>query len=126
MRTIFSITLLALALVGWAQKAPEKVKDGYKIEIKTSAICGMCKIAIEKDLTFEKGVKTVELDVESKMATIVYNSSKTNPKTLRKRITMVGYNADDQKRDAEAYEKLPMCCKDGAHGDMSHKKKDHQ
>ena len=31
------------------------------------------------------------------------------------RITKVGYNADDKKRDPKAYAKLPACCKDGGH-----------
>lgn len=122
MRTIISILALGCMASVWAQKAPEKVKEGHKVEIKTSAVCGMCKDAIEEDLTFEKGVKSVVLNVDTKIATVVYNAKRTSPETIRKRISKVGYNADNVKRDPKAYEKLPMCCKDGAHGDMSHKK----
>lgn len=88
-----------------------------KVEIKTSAICGMCKNTIERDLTFEKGIKTAELDLDTKIITIEYNSKKTNPEKIRTRITKVGYNADDKKRDPKAYKKLPDCCKDGGHDD---------
>ena len=128
MRTVLFTTALFVTFLSWAQKAPEKVKGGYKVEIKTSAICDMCKEAIEEDLTFEKGVKSIDLNVDTKIATVVYNSKKTDPNVIRKRITKVGYNADDLKRDPEAYEKLPLCCKDGAHGDMGHMnhKKDHK
>ena len=86
-----------------------------KVEITTSAICGMCKNTIERDLAFEKGVKTAELDLETKVLTVEYNSKKTTPDKIRTRITKVGYNADDKERDPKAYAKLPACCQDGGH-----------
>lgn len=88
-----------------------------KVEIKTSAICGMCKDTIERDLAFEKGVKTSDLDVETKVVTVEFNAKKTNADKIRKRITKVGYNADEMKRDQKAYDALDPCCKDGAHQD---------
>jgi copper chaperone CopZ len=88
-----------------------------KVEIKTSAICGMCKDAIERDLAFEKGVNSADLDLETKIVTVEYNAKKTNPEKIKTRITKVGYNADDKKRDPKAYAKLPACCQDGGHDD---------
>ena len=108
------VLLVDLAL---AQKPPVAIGKGYKVEILTSAICEMCKEAIESDLTFEKGVKSIDLDVETKVATIEYNPKKTTADKLRKRITLVGYHADNFMRDSVAYENLPFCCKDGAHDD---------
>ncbi|MEM7110158.1 MAG: heavy metal-associated domain-containing protein [Bacteroidota bacterium] len=96
-----------------AQKESIQVARGYRAEIKTSAVCSMCKEAIEYALAFEKGVKSAELDVPSKIVTVVYNPKKTDLNKIRKRITKVGYHADDFKRDSLAYEKLPFCCKDG-------------
>jgi len=86
-----------------------------KVEIKTSAICGMCKYAIEEDLTFEKGVKSSDLDLETKILTVEFNTNKTNADKIRTRITKVGYHADSLQRNVKAYNKLPDCCKDGAH-----------
>lgn len=88
-----------------------------KVEIKTSAICGMCKNTIERDLAFEKGVKTADLDLETKVITVEFNAKKTDADKIRKRITKVGYNADKMKRDQKAYDALDPCCKDGAHQD---------
>lgn len=85
------------------------------IQIKTSAICEMCKYTIEKDMAFEKGVKSADLNLENKILTVVYAAKKTDAAKIRKRITLVGYHADDQVRDQEAYDNLPACCKDGAH-----------
>jgi len=88
-----------------------------KVDIKTSAICDMCKSTIERDLAFEKGVKFSNLDLDTKVITVEFNPKKTDADRIRKRITKIGYNADSMKRDLKAYEKLPACCKDGAHRD---------
>ena len=88
-----------------------------QVEIKTSAICSMCKATIERDLAFEKGVKSADLDVDTKILTVEYNAKKTTPDKIRTRITKVGYNADDKSRDPKAYTKLPACCQDGGHND---------
>ncbi len=110
------VLILGVYMPLFAQKVPEKVDDGYKIEIQTSAICEMCQYTLEKDLTFEKGVKEATLNLENKVITIRYNPKKTDPEALRKRITKVGYHADTLARDLLAYENLPSCCKDGSHG----------
>ena len=110
--TIFTFTVLAASAQGKRSK-PKTV------EIQTSAICEMCQMTIEEDLTFEKGVRTVELNLDNKVVTVVFNDKRTNPDKIRKRISKLGYHADDIARDPKAYENLPMCCKDGAHG-MEH------
>jgi periplasmic mercuric ion binding protein len=80
------------------------------IIIKTSAICDECKERIEHDLSFEKGVKSAKLDLETKMVTVVYNSDKTSPAKIAEAITKIGYDADSLKADAKAFKKLPECC----------------
>jgi periplasmic mercuric ion binding protein len=85
-----------------------------EIKIKTSAVCGMCKDRIEQGLAFEKGIKDVNLDVETKIVTIKYIPSKTTPDEIRKKISKLGYDADDVPADKAAYDKLPKCCKKDA------------
>ena len=84
------------------------------IEIKTSAVCGMCKDRIEGCLAFEKGVKSASLDVETKIVTITYNPAKTSPAQLRKTLSKLGYDADTIPANQAAYSKLPACCKKDA------------
>lgn len=115
-KNILVLIFILISLQSLAQKKPIEVRNGYQIEIQTSAICEMCKYTLEKDLTFEKGVKDATLNLGNKVLTILYNPQKTDVQTLRKRITKVGYHADTLARDAQAYENLPMCCKDGSHG----------
>ena len=116
MKNTISIIALLLTTFLFAQKEPTEVDGGYKIEIQTSAICEMCQHTLEKDLAFEKGVKEALLNLDDKVMTIIYNPKKTDAQTLRERITMVGYHADTLARNPVAYDKLPMCCKDGSHG----------
>jgi len=103
------IMLFALMLLSSAAFSQDKKAE--TIKIKTSAVCDQCKDRIEKGMAFEKGVKTVALDVDTKIVTITYNPSKTTPDDLRKAISKLGYNADNVARDKAAYAKLPACCK---------------
>ncbi|MFC3878686.1 heavy-metal-associated domain-containing protein [Algoriphagus namhaensis] len=117
--------ILTLFIASFAFLANAQVKT---VAIQTSAVCEMCKKTLERDLSFEKGVKSVNLDLETMVLNIAYLDAKTDPDVLRKRVTLVGYNADSLMRDPKAYEKLDECCKDGAHPEMDHikhkKKKD--
>ena len=89
-------------------------KSTETIIIMTSAVCGQCKTRIEEGMAFEKGVKDVTLDVESKKVTITYNTKKTSAEDLRKAISKLGYDADEVPADVVAYNKLPACCKKDA------------
>lgn len=102
--------LLISASPGWSQSKGEVAE----IKIKTSAVCGMCKTRIEKDLAYEKGITYVSLDLPSKDVTVKYKTSKTNPELIRKAITKIGYDADTLVADQKAYDKLPACCKKDA------------
>jgi len=114
MKTFKSIILLAIfTLAIITAKAQDEPKQTAEIKIQTSAICGMCKERIEHDLSFAKGVNGVSLDDETKIVTVSYKTSKTNPDKIRKAISEIGYDADDVPANQEAYDKLPKCCQKG-------------
>ncbi len=106
------VAVLIFISVTFTAKSQEQKKE-ETITIKTSAVCSMCKERIESAMAFEKGVKSVTLDVKTKILTITYKTSKTNPDKLKAAITKIGYDADDLAADPKAYEKLPACCKKG-------------
>jgi copper chaperone CopZ len=116
MKTIKTIILVSIftitGLSGVAQEK-KKQKKAEEIEIQTSAVCGMCKERIEHDLAFEKGIKSVSLNNETKIVTVGYNPKQTNPDKIRKAISEIGYDADDVPADQEAHDKLPKCCQKG-------------
>lgn len=93
----------------------QKTSSTETIKIKTSAECDMCKERLEKVMAYEKGVKKATLDVESKVLTVVFNPKKTSIEIIKKVISDTGYDADDMPANNKAYEKLPECCKKGAH-----------
>jgi periplasmic mercuric ion binding protein len=82
-----------------------------EVKIQTSGQCGMCKARIEKALSYEKGIVNSDFDLETKIVTVIYKPSKTNPDKIRIAISKLGYQADEFKADPIAYESLPPCCK---------------
>jgi copper chaperone CopZ len=95
-----------------AQK--EKTEKNSKteiIEIQTSAQCEMCKETIEKEMAFVKGVKYVNLDLETKKVTVKFRKDKTDSDKIKHEISELGYDADEVTANPKVYEKLPACCK---------------
>ncbi|UPL50105.1 heavy-metal-associated domain-containing protein [Hymenobacter sublimis] len=115
---LFSSFLLVFAFLlssvaSFAQTAKPKAKGPATetLQLKTSAVCDMCKARLEKALAYEKGVQAALLDVPSQMLTVTYRPDKTTPAALRAAVQETGYDADDQTANARAYSQLPDCCK---------------
>jgi copper chaperone CopZ len=83
--------------------------------VKTTVLCDECKERIEHDLSFEKGVKSNVVNLDTKEVTVVYNPAKTDPQKIRVAITKIGYGADSLKADEKAFNKLPLCCREPGH-----------
>jgi len=120
LRNLFLTALTSMMILGngFAGASSRDDKD-KEVKIKTSAICGMCKARIERNLAFEKGVKESTLDVKSKIVTIKYNPAKTDIAKLKANISKTGYDAEEVMADEASYAKLPGCCKKGGSG-MDH------
>lgn len=120
LRTLFLTVLTSCLLTGHLFAGASVRDDKEKeVKIKTSAICSMCKARIERNLTFEKGVKEADLDVKTKVVTIKYNPTKTDVTKLKANISKTGYDAEEVLADEAGYNKLPSCCKKGGSG-MEH------
>lgn len=113
---ILLVALLPLLTVQVAQAQtaatlPVGAPDTKQVQLKTSAVCDMCKTRLEKAMAYEKGVQAATLDVPTQMLTITYRPGKTSPEALRAAVQQTGYDADAQPADARAYSRLPECCK---------------
>ncbi len=111
------IITLSILTLGFAAKAQQQdsTKNGIQtIQIKTSAVCDMCKETLEKAMAYEKGVKESNLDVDTKILTVVYDPKKTSPAKIKLAVTKTGYDADEMPADDKAYENLDGCCKKDA------------
>lgn len=113
MKKILFLILCGFALqmnVAMAQGKGKKVGN-QTLDIKTSAQCEMCEERITTALNVQKGIKSVKINLESKVASVTYNSNQIAPEKIRETIALAGYDADDKKANAAAYKKLPGCCK---------------
>ena len=100
--------MLLMLLPAFALHAQSSKLDS--IAIHTSAVCDMCVVTIESEMIYEKGVKKVHVDLDSKMISVHYDPRRTGPDALRKAVTKLGYYADDMPGDAKAKAALPECC----------------
>jgi copper chaperone CopZ len=111
----FVITLMAL-LFSNVISAQEK-KTIQTATIKTAIYCDHCKacetcgLKFNQTLLKEKGVQMVVLDEKEMTIKVTYNSKKTDLAKIKTAISKLGYDADDLKADAVAYEALDGCCK---------------
>ena len=93
------------------------VKKNQKAVIKTTLFCDHCKQCetcggnFQSNILKIKGVKMYELDEKNMTITVFYNAQKTDLQTIKIAISKMGYNADEVKADALAYEQLDDCCK---------------
>ncbi len=51
---------------------------------KTNVVCNNCVNKVEKNVPFEKGVKDVSVNLETKEVTIAYDAKKTDKAKLKK------------------------------------------
>lgn len=112
----FVSTFVLIAALSLAVTAAEKVKFKV-ISIHTSAICGSCKVRIEKTLKAIDGVDEAILNLNTKVVKVKYNPEKVSPGIVRNAISEVGYDADDVKKNESSFAKLPQCCQVAMPGD---------
>ena len=78
-------------------------------KVKIYGNCGMCKTNIEAAGSIDK-VAMVEWNVETKMATLTFNKTKTNREEILKRIALAGYDSDLYLAPDDVYANLHGCC----------------
>jgi len=105
----FAGALILVALLssftGYAAKSKSEV-----VNIKTSAVCESCKARIEKALKSTDGVLAANLNLNDKKVKVKFNPDKTTADQIRTVISNTGYDADNVKKSAEGFNKLPHCC----------------
>ena len=73
----------------------------------------MCQKNIENGLGSMKGVKSVHVSMEDKVAHVTHDPKVIDLARLEKEISKLGYQANETLADPLAYEALPGCCKVG-------------
>lgn len=85
----------------------KKSKELSTVRFSTSIDCEDCVNTIMKNVPFEKGVKDVSCDLDTKEVTIKYRSDKTSMEMLKRSIEKLGYTAQElpDKKEAEPEKK---------------------
>jgi len=86
-----------------------QIKNQQTASIKVSGNCEMCKKTIETAANV-RGTANVVWNKETKMATVNYDSQKTNTDEILKRIALAGYDNTSYLAPEDAYAKLAECC----------------
>ncbi len=64
-------------------------------QIKISGMtCGACAVSVKRGLEKTKGVKSADVSVEKRLATVVYDDSQVNDQQLRDAINKTGFKAE--------------------------------
>ena len=71
-----------------------KKKKTEEVVFLTNLHCENCKKKIEKNISWEKGVKNLRIDLDDKKVTILYDPSKTTQEKLQAAIEKLGYNSE--------------------------------
>ena len=108
MKSISKILVAITVLLSFTS-CNAQIKNAKTETVKIYGNCGMCEKAIEKAGNLKKIAK-VDWNVDTKMATITYDSKKTNQDAILKRIALSGYDSDKFLAPDNAYSKLPGCC----------------
>lgn len=95
MRRFITAVCAALAIFASSATSQAKTKATIKeVTYVTSLHCDKCAKKISENVSFEKGVKELKIDVDKKTVTIKYDASKTDAEKLAAAIRKLGYSAE--------------------------------
>lgn len=108
--------ILAAIAVTVAMTLPAGAKEITTATIRLPTLqCGMCKRTIETKLKGLEGLDSISVDVDEKVATVVFDADVTTIAKLEEAISNAGYAANDVAADKRAQKKLHPCCQPGSH-----------
>lgn len=105
----FKKIMMAALIVLAITKSNAQINNAITEDVKIFGNCGMCKKTIEKSGTIT-GVVSLKWDVDTKIATMVYDANKTNQEEILNRIALAGYDSEKVKAKKEDYDNLDGCC----------------
>ena len=71
--------------------AADPAKEVKTVVFNVGLHCQNCVKKVKENISFEKGVKSLDVNLEKKTVTISYDPSKTDEATLKKAIEKLGY-----------------------------------
>ncbi len=127
MKLILKLTAL-LFITSILSQCSSNIKNYQTTNAKVSGNCGMCEERIEKAGN-KKNEAKVDWNKQTKIATIIYNSSRTSKEQILRRIADAGHDNELYNATDSAYQELHGCCKferEVEHDHSSHSHDDHE
>jgi periplasmic mercuric ion binding protein len=106
MKTRIFLSLILLLLLNFDAGAQSKI---ITANIKVYGNCILCKARIEKALD-HAGIKKAVWSPETKMLSVVYNSTKISEQQICDLLAAAGHDTEKAKATVDAYALLPFCC----------------
>ena len=78
-----------------------KKKKTEEVIFLVSMHCDNCKKKIEKNISWEKGVKDLRIDLENKKVTILYNPAENNKEQLKTAIEKLSFTCEIVEKEKD-------------------------
>lgn len=100
MKKFISLCLVAMFAIGIgsAQQPQKAEKRSVTTEFATSIDCPGCAKKVTNTIPYEKGVKDVQIDLDTKTVTVTYDPTKTNDEALVKAFAKIKIEAQPKKK----------------------------
>ena len=106
MNTIIKSGILFLSIFLFSNFSAQTKTFKAKVE----GNCGMCKERIETAVKADKNVKSAVWNVDKKILTVSYDTSKTDQKSILKNVAEAGHDNEMFRASDTAYNGLESCC----------------
>lgn len=87
----------------------QNIPNAKTVNVKISGNCGMCKQTIETAAN-KKGETILDWNSAKKVASLTYDSIRTTPQDVLKRVADAGYDNEFHQGNDDVYAKLHKCC----------------
>ena len=105
-KSIFLAISISFGLFSCSSSNAEEAK----ISLPT-IMYGMCETNIKDAFASTDGILKVNVDLDSRIGQVFYDSEKVSLTQIETAISNAGYKANNKEAVKTAYDKLPRCCK---------------
>jgi copper chaperone CopZ len=90
------ISLIFCCLTANAQEKKDAKKKKEVVTFVVNMSCENCKAKIEKNVSWEKGVKDLRINLEKKTVTVTYDPQKITKEQLKKAIEKLEFSCEEK------------------------------
>ena len=106
-KLLFACFIACSLIAGMPKAIQAQKKDEIKeVTISATLHCKSCQKKVEREIAFEKGVKSVTTNLEEKTVTIKYDASKNTDEKLAEAVKKLGYEVkmlkpEEKKKESQ-------------------------